>query len=569
MGSARVAATLLQFGAFAVIAGSLGPDRFGAYAFALATFGIFHYLSDFGFQRAVVRETAQDPERESELFSHLLYVRVLGGCGAYGILALFLTVIDFTHLQRSTALVIGTLLVLLAAEAARVPLEVRLRLGWPAVLDVVEAALLLGGFVVLAADGAGPVSFAWWYVFVNALNAALLVPLALRQVRPRWHPRPALLREIAVAGTPLGLAALVGTVYFGLDTIILAAVKSSADVGQYGAAYRVFATVLIVPGIITTVATPVLSRGVTDGTAVLARRFHRLTHLMTLLAIPVVVGGAMTAWRALPEIPGFSEYEGGGVALSILLPAAGAVYLATIAQTVLVAARRQRSLLVLNVAGLVIGVLLYFALILPFSYVGAAVATLLTEVGVAVGSFVVTRREASVRLDRDRSAVVTALALAAVLVPGYLLPPLVQVAIGAVCYLPLAVALGALRWHHLAGLLTTEGPRATIAASPTGDAAAAALAADEPGNRHVPATSPSAILEALRGVSSCRIVITDTVGPAVAFAARRARCGRVTVCDPTGAPIVPPGGPLRRWVWRLLLDEHPAGGPGSDPEGAR
>jgi len=563
MSGSRVLVVVLQLVAFGIIAAHLGPRRLGAFAFGIAAAKLIVQLANPGFHKLVDRDVAQDPDAEAALVPNLLYLRLATGVIAYAVLLGALQVAGYPGPERSAAAIAGVLVIVLALESARVPLEVRLRLGWPALVDVVEAVVLTVGAIVLARRGAGPSAFLWLYVVANALTEVLLVPVALRAARYRFALRPRLIKQVARTAVPLGLASLLATVYYAMDTLILARLHSAADVGQYGAAYRVVDGSLVVPGMALVILGPVLARSAVDSIAVLEHRSRVALHLMSLLAVPVAIGGALTAWRVVPALPGFARYEGAGVALALLAPAIAAIFLATLVQTVLVSGHEQRALVRVAAGALGLNLALNLALIAPFSFVGAAVATSLTEVAVLGGSVVVLRRRLGLRIGSPRLGRVAAAGavLAVALVPGYLAPPLVQVALGIAAYGAAVLALGALSWVDVAALLTQDGPASVVIVDPGPAAAGTArslsrrLARTRPVRLIVPTgfegdggrtsrdasattnrvevrivedTSVATLRDALLGTTDCHLVL-DGPGrdPGAALAARLARCRRV------------------------------------------
>jgi O-antigen/teichoic acid export membrane protein len=578
LASSRVVATVLLFVAFAVTASALGPGGLGTYAFGLAALAIFAFLADFGFQTTVNRDVAQQPGREPELIPNLAYVRVLVGIATYGAMVGLLTLLHYSQSQREAAMVAGVLLVTLAMEPARIPLQVRLRVGWPAAVETFEAGVFAGGTVALAALHAGPIAFLWLYVGANSLTELLIIPAALRLTKLRWRPRLAVMATIGRVAWPVGLVNLIATVYYGIDTLILAFFHSSADVGQYGAAYRVLTTIGVIPSVVMVVVMPVLSHSSEAGRELLQRRVRRIARLLMVLAVPIAIGGAMTAQRAFTAIPGFRHYGTGGTALSILLPAAGFIFLAGLAQAVLLVRRRERILIGVSISSLTLTLVLCFALIPPFSLIGAAVATTVTEFAVLVASVIAVRRAVGVRLFEASMfrLLGPAAVLIGVLVPGYFLPPLAQVAVGGVAYLLAVPLFGAITWRDLEGFSDPDGPVAVVPAAPDASRAAIALAQElsaqgrvrlvVPTSVPLPArvsktleinplegTSLRAWRRALKGASACRI-ITDGLAPRprVALAARLAGCSSVLAESREGRPWR--RHPLRRRTWRALLD---------------
>ncbi len=421
----------LQFVTIAVLAGHLGPADLGVYTFALAVVGIFRLIPNFGLVPVLTREIAQGPDREAELVPNVLYLRVLLGVAAYGLLAATVIAGGFDADSRDAALIAG-LALLVVLDALRAVLEVRLRLGWISVAEVVEAAAGLGGAILLARAGAGPAAFVWLWAALKLVNGCILTGAALRMGRFRWRPRTQTWAPVVRAAIPLGLAGVLMALYHRLDLVLLAAFKPAADVGQYGAAFRFLDAANVLPVVAMSVLSPVLSRSVVEGAVVLRRRYARALELLLAVAVPIGVAGAFCAWRLLPRLPGFDEFEGAGVALSILAPAAALILLGTVVQGALISGHLQGLLLRIAAVGLAVNLALNAVLIPTASYVGAAVATTLTELVMLTLSM----RAARARLGVAHATastwrlLVAAIVLAVVLAIGMALDPWLQLGLG-------------------------------------------------------------------------------------------------------------------------------------------
>lgn len=562
----RVATLALQLVAFGVVAASLGPAGVGAYTFAVAFYGLFAYVTNFGVRAIAMRDIAQQPERERDLVTNLFYLRVLAGALAYGILVVVLLLGGYSPVERQAALVTGVLLVVLALESFQVILEVRLRMGWVSIAAVVQGVVLAGGTVAVALQDGGVVAYLWVFVASNVANFAIVGTVALRQSgRLHWRPRPSIWTSLAKAAVLLGLAQLCITLYYRLDLLILAAIKPADDVGQYGAAYRVLETFVVVPSLAMTVLTPVIASSVVAGTAVLQRRYGHLMHVVALCSFPVAVAGLLTASRVFPAVPGFEEFAGAGDALAILAIAAPCIFFGTVLSAVLVSGHQQGRLLGVSFVGLLVNVALNIALIPPFSYTGAAVATSVTEVAVVVGLVRSIRRHLDVSWPWSRvlRAARASLVMAVVLALGYALPPFVQLGLGLLAYAIALLPTGSLRWDDLGGLMGADGPTAIVGGAPDGlDAPDGSTeeSRDEATLTVAPA-GPLGTWRSLVGSGAC-VLVED--GTAVALwapvVARLAGCEpvRLRVLDPVPAKD---GWRNRLWPWFLTSVEV------DDPDG--
>ena len=503
----RVLTLALQLVAFGVVAAELGPAGLGAYTFAIAIYGLFAYVTNFGIRTIAMRDIAQEPERERELVVNLFYLRVVLGVAAYVVLAGSLWLGGYSPVERQAGLVAGVLVIALALESFQVILEVRLRMGWVSVAAVAQGVVLAGGTLAVALRGPGVVAFLWVFVLSNLVNFAIVAGVALRQAAGLvWRPKVGLWLHLARAAAVLGLSQLCIALYYRLDLLILAAIKPDDDVGQYGAAYRVLETLIVVPSLAMTVLTPVIAASVVAGRAVLQRRYERVVHLIVLLTFPLAVAGVLTAPRVLPAVPGFSEFGGAGVALAVLAPAAPCIFLGAALSAVLVSGHEQRRLLRVSVVVLALNVALNVALIPPFSYRGAAVATTLTELAVVYGLARAVHRHLGVpwpwsRVGRAlRASAAMAVAVVAASVLG--LPVVVPPVIGIVVYLVVLLPTGALRWDDLGGLMGSDAAPVVVPGE--------AVRADGPGGvQGVPLTSPWATWRALLGAGHCVLVERD------------------------------------------------------------
>ena len=556
----RVAVTVLQFLAFATLAAHLQARGLGIYSFAVVLATLFKPFSNFGFQSVTTREVAQGRSDPGVLVPSLVTVRLVLGVTIYGLLGLTVMFGGYSQLERSAALIAGLAVITTALDSFQTILEVKLRLGWLAIADMVEAGVFCGGVIVLSLRGSGPLPFVWLYVAANFLNTAMTAGAAVRLQQFRWRPRIQPCLPVIRSALPLGLSGLFIALYYRMDVAILAAFKSPADVGQYGVGYKFLETLNVLPGLAMSVLNPVLARSVLLGKAVLQHRYTSAMHLMSLAGMVVGVTGAMTAARTLPELPGFGNYRGAGTSLAILAPAATFIFIGTGLSGVLINAHQQRKLFWISGGALVINLVLNLVLIPPFSYRGAAVATTASELSVVVASLWSVNRTLGLRwpMHRFKQSMMCMAALAGALLPGYLLHPFAQLAIGGTFFLLALVPTGAFTFADLAPLLRSTGSSvALFTGKPISGPGFAAL--------HLPSTvrvvhanrapdsidtSVRALRRELRGSVRCTIVDNGIGGVTKAcLAARLAGCRHVDVIE------LEPSRPARRALWRFLTDQ--------------
>jgi O-antigen/teichoic acid export membrane protein len=148
-------------------------------------------------------------------------------------------------------------------------------------------------------------------------------------------------RRILVRSVPNGVAAAFGSWYLRIATIVLAWSWSSAVVGEYAAAFRLFEAAYILPAAIMGIGVPHLAAALAAGRAPFVAELRRLARLV----LPLAVGTAALLALAGPWIVSLvftAEYRGAGPVLQGLAWVAGLVCVNYLVTHLMVILDRQR-----------------------------------------------------------------------------------------------------------------------------------------------------------------------------------------------------------------------------------
>jgi O-antigen/teichoic acid export membrane protein len=195
--------------------------------------------------------------------------------------------------------------------------------------------------------------------------------------RPQLSVDPRFWAPLMRVAAPIGLAGVFGTVFFRVDTALLAWFESDEVVGQYGAAFRLFESTLFVSWSVGTAVYPVFSRLSRETEPPIAAVFDRTLKLVVAVTLLIAVA-AGTVGRPLVELLYGSAYAEAGTALILLAPAIALYPVAHVAGVLLYARDRQIAMATVYGLAAVANVVLNLVLIAAFSLDGAAVAASLT-----------------------------------------------------------------------------------------------------------------------------------------------------------------------------------------------
>ena len=414
LGLSQAVAKLAGLASMVVLARFLGEVDFGRYTAAVALVHLFVVMIEFGTSGYVVREGAQRPESLGTVLGHVLVLRAALGALTAGVAVPLGIAVGF---DSQTLVAVGLFAVgaafRLVGAAFVSALQALERLGDVARMQA-EIALLQGlAAAVTVVAGGRVVAVSTAVLAVSILYPARTWFLLKRRwtgtVTPGVTGLAAMMRVAGFFGISAGLT--VGLTF--LDSIMVQALKGNAATGLYGAAYRFFLALGVIPIVYTEAASRSIAYlGKRD-----PRRLERvvgrmLRHLM-LVAIPLAAGGAVLARDILETLYG-SQYLDASDALRVLLFAVVFVYPSYLTANACFAMGLERKVALTLAIALGLNATLNFFVIPSFGITGAAITTLGAEALVII-LHLMFLRGAGIRIRFARS-LLTAVGAAGVMV---------------------------------------------------------------------------------------------------------------------------------------------------------
>lgn len=454
--ASRALGVLLGVVTTVLIAKRLGPTAFGTFALGLVLLQLGGTVTDLGLSALIVRESDHRPNLQRALLVWGERVRlIVGTLVAVALAGIALATVDGSREQLAVVAIVAAL-PMQAWSLGTAVMQQRLLLSRISGLVLVQSVVYVVVVVALYVADASLLGFAVGYLAFAASYAALVSVATrrlLRRVRDRLTWRQ--FRSLVGDAVPLSLSAIIVTVYYKLDSLLVYHLSTPQDAGAYAVAYRFLDHAQLIPLTLSTLFLPLLTRRHADRAPV-GEVVDEYVRLSLLVAVPAVGAGMLTAG---PVIGLFgSEYAESVVLLRLLLPAFVPVALGYVFGNVAIVHRRARSQLVVAVAALILNVALNVVLIGRYGARAAAIITVLTELAVAAALFWTLRRPCGLAIPvrwLARLAATTALAAAAG-VP-LLGVPLLAAPVFLAVFAVAGLALGVITRDELRRLLRRRG----------------------------------------------------------------------------------------------------------------
>jgi O-antigen/teichoic acid export membrane protein len=414
-------ASVVGFLTFVAITRGLGPEAFGDFTAATVFLFVPVVLADVGLSTAVLREISADPSRTEPAMRASLPLRVIVSAIAVLVAIGVGLALPFNDRTQVAILLssIGAFLQLMTLALLPV-LQAQLKMhlsvgatlvGRVATLGFTLAALGAGyGFkAVVGAQVAGiAVTF-----LLHLLAVGLIVPLHPVIDTRYW-------RSLLAGAFLLGLAIALSQIYFRVDAVILSLLRSAAEVGFYGAAYKFIELSGIVNAAVGISMFPSLTRFIAIEDPRAARLVQTVFDLLIATAAPLAI--VMIAFaEEIVVLAAGPEFEPGGEALRLLAPYVLFSFANGVLWRALISSSRDRALLASSVFVLVLNVVLNLVLIPEYGFKAAAVIAVASEAAVSIPLALTARQEGLMPNLRYVPQVVAgsaAMVLAILVLPG-------------------------------------------------------------------------------------------------------------------------------------------------------
>lgn len=358
----------------------LGVNGFGIINSALAITAIVGVVIDLGMGLLVTREVSRNPRLAEKYFGNVLFIKSVST-----LISLIVLSILVVGLNYGIDAVIVTYVIMFAYVLSSFnglfnnmfqAFEV---IKYQSIGSIIgSTVMVLSAFVALELK-LNVVIFSFLYVIVN-LSILAYNLLIFRKMG--FTPRLLIDVPFAVGlireALPFAITGVLTSLYFWGSTIILSLQGGNDAVGWYNAAYRLILALLFIPSSFNNSLFPIMSRYFVQSPDSLRLSFEKLSKAMVFMGIPLSIGTFFVASQLILLIYG-NQYSNSIVLLKILSMSILLIFSRNAFERLLEASNRQSTVMRIFAVSTLFGLILNIILIYAFSYIGAGIATVITD----------------------------------------------------------------------------------------------------------------------------------------------------------------------------------------------
>ncbi|MFA7278403.1 MAG: flippase [Candidatus Gracilibacteria bacterium] len=389
----------------------LSQEQYGNYNFIYDFLAVFGIIADLGLYTVAVREMSKDESKIPVLLGNVLTIRTVVGVLAmlFAVIVGFLIPVfmpEHAGSGVSVGIAIASVTILLALLNSTLTsiLQVHYRMRESAVALVVGKIISIAyvAYAVLIAFTSDP-STGFYHVIAAGIlgNAGMLLctwwyTRRITEIKYRFDWK--LIREVFVKALPYGLALMLSTIYFRLNTILLFRIKGSEEVALYSVGMRLIESLIVISLYFMNSVLPVLTKSIESRDDKHESIIQNAFDFLAVMGFAIVSGGYVLAYPIIAIVSDpkylsrFAEgVYGSDIGLQILVFALMFSFINTLFSFVLISVNQQKRLLWINIGAIVVNLIINALVIPQWGFRGAAMTSVIAELYILAATYSASR----------------------------------------------------------------------------------------------------------------------------------------------------------------------------------
>ena len=383
-----VSQTITSFCAFLwtiIIARYLGVSDYGIVSFAISFTAISVIFMDLGMSTYTTREVAKHKELLHKYVNNIFLFKII-----LAIFLFFVSLLILYLMKYPSTTILVTMI--FTVEISIMSMTVFLngvfqafeKVKYQAIGGILNSSLLLVFILITIGFNFGVVSIAIAYTIAYAFYFAyMLVNYIKRFGFPRFELDTGFIKSIVVNSLPFGLTNFFYTIYFSIDIVMLSYLTGNFTTGLYKSAYNIITVFTTFFVVYQSVIFPVMSKFFQESQELIKVSYELSIKYLLMIIIPLSVG---VYFYALPivDLIYSHQYSLSYTTVQILIWTVSFLFINGAGSILLNAIDKERTVTKIYIIAAIFNVCLNFIMIPMFSYDGAAITTVLSEILITV-----------------------------------------------------------------------------------------------------------------------------------------------------------------------------------------
>ncbi|MBI3754628.1 MAG: flippase [Deltaproteobacteria bacterium] len=368
------------------IARYLGDVGMGEYSFIFAMAHSLVFLTHQGMDYLMIRDISREEDKAQVYVSNVLSMKLILTICAFVIMSMIAL-----SLPKSPEVINALILALFSCGVAAFLevydpyLQAKQRISIISLAKVLERGTALLLVIIFLLQGKGII----WVVaavFIGRLiRDLIMISASWRHIGFKFGFDIDIWKDLFIKGLPFLATNVFLYIYFRVDIVMLSFMKGDAVTGWYSAAYKLIDLISFIPYLVISATLPGMAASFKKDDILMQDIFRRTLRYLIILAFPITIGGFIIAPKAIDFLYGFRYgFENSAIAMQVLIWCEIFLFANYLFGNVLNIIGKQYYFTIIGGGAVILNIILNLLLIPRYSFVGAGIATVISEIAIFV-----------------------------------------------------------------------------------------------------------------------------------------------------------------------------------------
>ena len=387
----QIIASILGFIWTIIVARYLGVSNNGVLGFAISITAILGMLDDMGISTHIVRHIATDYDSAPKYLGNALPLKLIFMVLKFIITIIILSFIGINELTFTITIIFSIEMVFKSFNNCFYGTFQAFENGkYQGIGNIIMNITTFVFILISIYTDIGIFGVSVSYLLANILTFIYTYYILNKNfVKPKYELDIEFCKKITVLSLPFVVTGILYTIYYSIDVVMLTNMIGSYATGIYNATYKLISVLTLFYGVYTAVIFPVMSKFYKNDESLLLISFEKSIKYLLMIIIPIAISTMIYSADIIQLFYG-QQYNPASSVLSILIWTVCLLFISGAANTLLNASHKEVTVTKIYAIAAIFNIILNFFMIPHFSYDGAAVTTVLSDVLiVAIQTYVI------------------------------------------------------------------------------------------------------------------------------------------------------------------------------------
>ncbi|KZX16598.1 teichuronic acid biosynthesis protein TuaB [Methanobrevibacter cuticularis] len=381
----QIVTSVLGFFWTILIARYLGVFNFGIITFATSFTGIAAIGMDIGFSTYATRNVARDPSLTSKYLGNGILLKLILSLLTIIAILILLKSMNYDYLTIEVCFIFSIQISFLTMSYLFNGIfQAHEKMQYQAVGIIINSGLLLGFTLISIYLNIGVIGIAITYLLSSVITSIYLYMRTTSKIAmPKFEIDLKFWKNSIKSSFAFGLTNFFTNIYFMIDTVMISIFIGATAVGIYSSAYKIIFVFTTLYSVYNFVIFPLMAKLYTNSEELLKISYEKSVKYLLMIILPLAVGITFYADSVILLIYG-NEFSLAANVLKILIWNVVFLFVNGASTLLLNSSNHEIGVTKINGIACFFNVVLNLILIYYLSYIGAAIATVLTGLLIAI-----------------------------------------------------------------------------------------------------------------------------------------------------------------------------------------